>query len=796
MNQTNQNWSLEQQRVDEVVSEISRRIHLLEQETLDTKSEMIDIRKNFWDDVTVNFDDAAERAETFASLKQQAELLSERERTHRQAALQLRTLNKLQHSPYFGRIDYAEEGEQSAEAIYLGISSLRDGSDENYLIYDWRAPVSSLYYDYPPGPAQYETPMGTIQGELQLKRQYMIREGVILSLFDTGVTIGDELLQAVLGGQSDAQMKSIVATIQREQNRIIRNERSRLLVVQGAAGSGKTSAALQRVAYLLYRYRGVLTADQIVLFSPNPMFNSYVATVLPELGEENMQQTTFQDYLVYRIGKAFKLEGPYAQLEYALTNADEPGYKARMEGIRYKASMNYAQLMERYLVYLGEQGLIFRSLLFRGESVVDADTLKAYFYSLDHSIAIPNRLRLVAEWLLEKLKEREQAACSEAWVEKEVELLDKETYLKAFQSLKRQKGFTEESFNDYDREHRFLAKYVVAEKFKPLRSRIKKLGFIDLKAIYRQLFTDPAFAVSIANGGCKLPAAWPEICAGMVNRLDGGEMAYEDATPFLYLVERIRGFQTNTSVRHLLIDEAQDYTAFQFVFLKRMFPRSRVTALGDLNQSINAHTSGGSDGFAALTELFEPEETETIMLMRSYRSTRQIVEFTSRLIEGGDKIEPFNRDGLEPTLTSAAGETELHRLVSCRIEALLSAGHGTIAVICKTVSQSRIAYEALGKAVPELRLLEKETESFEPGVIVIPSYLAKGVEFDAVIVYDASSSEYSRESERRLFYTVCTRAMHELHLYAAEGEWSPFITDEAKRLCALESQKTATVNSV
>lgn len=781
MNQTDQNWSLEQQRVDEVVTEINRRIELLEQEASDTKSEMVDIRKNFWDDVTVNFEDAAEIAETYASLKQQAELLSERERTHRQAALQLRTLHKLQRSPYFGRIDYAEKGEQTAEAIYLGIASLRDSSDENYLIYDWRAPVSSLYYDYPPGPAKYETPMGTIEGELLLKRQYMIREGVIVSLFDTGVTIGDELLQAVLGGQSDAQMKSIVATIQHEQNRIIRNERSRLLIVQGAAGSGKTSAALQRVAYLLYRYRGILTADQIVLFSPNPMFNSYVSTVLPELGEENMQQTTFQAYLVYRIGKAFKLEGPYEQLEYALAGTDEPEYKARMAGIRYKGSMSYTHLIERYLTDLGERGLVFRRLLFRGEPVVDADTLKNYFYSLDRAIAIPNRLRLVAEWLLEKLKKREQEACGEAWVENEIELLDKATYLKAFQSLKRQKGFTGESFNDYDREHSFLAKYVVAEKFKPLRARIKKLGFIDLKAAYRQLFADPAFAVSIADEACKLPAEWPEICAGTIKRLDAGEMAYEDATPFLYLVERIRGFQTNTSVRHLLIDEAQDYTAFQFVFLNRMFPRSKVTALGDLNQSINAHATGDSDGFAVLAELFQPEETETIKLTRSYRSTRQIVEFTSRLIEGGDSIEPFNRDGAPPTLTSASDQAELHRLIGCRIKALLAAGHGTIAVICKTANQSRIAYEALQEAVPTLRLLEKETSSFEPGAVVIPSYLAKGVEFDAVIVYDGSSAQYSRESERRLFYTVCTRAMHELHLYKGAGEWSPFIAEEAKQ---------------
>ena len=210
--------------------------------------------------------------------------------------------------------------------------------------------------------------MGTIHGDLKVKRQFVIRDGQIVSMFDSGVTIGDELLQEVLGKQSDAQMRSIVATIQREQNRIIRNVRSRLLIVQGAAGSGKTSAALQRVAYLLYRFREHSVRTKIVLFSPNPMFNSYVSTVLPELGEENMQQTTFQDYLSYRIGRSFSLEDPYAQLEYSLTAMGQPEYEARMAGIRYKASTDYVALIERYLSYLGGQGLVFRDIMFRGRT--------------------------------------------------------------------------------------------------------------------------------------------------------------------------------------------------------------------------------------------------------------------------------------------------------------------------------------------------------------------------------------------------------------------------------------------
>ncbi len=780
---------MEQQRVDKVVEHIHTRIEVLEEQTLGSKSEMVDIRKNFWDDVTVNFEDSAEAAETFASLKQQAEVLSERERTYRQAEVQLRTLKRLQHSPYFGRIDFTEEGQSDTDLVYLGIASLRDKNDEDYLIYDWRAPISSLYYDYPPGPAQVETPMGTIHGDLKVKRQFVIRDSQIVSMFDSGVTIGDELLQEVLGKQSDAQMRSIVATIQREQNRIIRNVRSRLLIVQGAAGSGKTSAALQRVAYLLYRFRGTLSADQIVLFSPNPMFNSYVSTVLPELGEENMQQTTFQDYLSYRIGRSFSLEGPYAQLEYSLTAMDQPEYEARMAGIRYKASTDYVTLIERYLSYLGGQGLVFREFMFRGEPIAAAGAIRDYFYALDRSNSIANRLRLTAEWLLGLLKEREASVRGDAWVDEEVELLDKETYLKAYQSLRSKKSYSGSSFDDFERERELLGNFVVREHFKPLRSQVRKLGFINIRACFRHLFADPQFGMDLAAdcpNSAGLPANWEAIAKQTLDRLNRRVMAYEDATPFLYLVERIRGFQMNTSVRHLLIDEAQDYTAFQFAFLLRLFPRSRVTALGDLNQSIHAHTAGGGNGFDALTERFDAEETETIILTRSYRSTRPIVEFTSRFIEGGDAIEPFNRDGAKPTLTVVADQEELHRSILRKIEFLRSEGCHTIAVICKTAEESMQAYEAL-RNQEELRLIQTETTTFEPGNVVIPSYLAKGVEFDAVIVYDASAASYERECERRLFYTVCTRAMHELHLYTVGAAWSPFITGDAKRLALVEA---------
>ncbi|OPA79462.1 helicase [Paenibacillus selenitireducens] len=774
MGTAEQDWQEEQQRVDRVIAEIDHRLSNLQTQVLDTKEEIVDIRKNFWDDVTVNFEDAAESAESHASLKQQAEVLQERERTYRQAEKQLKTLTKLRQSPYFGRIDFTEKGDSSSEPIYLGIASLLHPNGEEYLVYDWRAPVSSLYYDYPPGPAHYETPMGTIQGTMDIKRQFIIRDGVIRSLFDTGVTIGDELLQEVLGKQADSQMKTIVATIQQEQNQIIRNERSRLLIVQGAAGSGKTSAALQRVAYLLYRYRGTLRSEQIILFSPNPMFNSYVSTVLPELGEDNMQQTTFQQYLESKLSRTFRVEDPFEQMEYTLNEEEDPSFDSRLAGIRYKTSVHYMQLIQHYADQLKQRGMKFKAIGFRGRELISAEAIAEQFYALDPSMSIPNRMKLVAEFLLRELTKLAKQEKKKRWVEEAIELLDKEDYIDVYHRLREKEQFTSNSFDDFDRERDLLATMVVQEKFKKLRRRVKLLRFIDVPAMYRQLFTDAEWMDRL-DGHTSLPhAEWEQICAQTITAMDQEVLPYEDATPYLYLQELLEGFQVNTSIRHVFIDEAQDYSPFQFAFLKRLFPFAKITALGDLNQTIYAHAADHS-GFQPLIDLFEPEHTETIALKRSYRSTRPIVEFTQGMIAGGEQIEPFNRDGAKPTLSYAKSKTDLAEQITAQVTAWQAEGLQNIAIIGKTSAECHEAYETLLAAGDHsLRLINKGTASFEGGTVVIPSYLAKGMEFDAVILYNASANQYRHERERKLFYTACTRAMHKLHLYSL-GEVSPFV---------------------
>ncbi|PZM64083.1 RNA polymerase recycling motor HelD [Paenibacillus dendritiformis] len=772
MDPNHREWQLEEARAVEVMEKIEQRIIPLQEEMGTVKREVVDLRREFWDDVKVNLDDVNEAIETHASLKQQAEVMAERERRHLHAAQQLDVWKRMAQSPYFARIDFREEGEAEAERVYIGIGSFRD-KDDNFLVYDWRAPVSSLYYDYSPGPAHYETPVGRLSGEMGLKRQFIITEGRFRGMFDTGLTIGDELLRQILSRPSSAHLKSIVATIQREQNRIIRNEQKRLMVVTGPAGSGKTSTALQRIAYLLYRYRDTLQADEIVLFSPNPMFNRYVSTVLPELGERNMRQTTYQEYVEYRLADSFRLEHPAEQMEYALSAGEQPEYAARMEGIRYKAGAAFFRVLGRYVERLGQEGMRFRDLRFQDRTLISGEAMLRQFYELDASLSIPNRLSQIAEWLRGELVAAARREREADWVEEEIELLDNEDYVRAFQELQRRHRYTEETFDDFDREREWLARQIVNERFKPLRADIKRFRFVDMPAIYTQLFASPDIAASLA-GEEGLPERWADICALTAERMNRGEMAVEDATPYLYLNECLEGFHTNTSIRHVFVDEGQDYGVFQLHFLKRLFPRARFTVLGDEDQAIYPHAEGAAAvPLPALAEVFPAEETESFQLTRSYRSTRPIMELARRIIPGGERIDTFEREGPAPTLTGMQDREELNARVAARMRELLAAGHRNVALLCTTAQESREAYEALRDLMP-LRLVHQETVTFEAGALVIPSYLAKGVEFDAVVLYNASDEGYGRESERKLLYVACTRAMHELHIYYM-GRPSPWL---------------------
>ncbi|NOU75986.1 AAA family ATPase [Paenibacillus sp. LMG 31458] len=762
----NEERERETQRVASVRANIQQRIEELRQTVDERRSEATAIGRSFWDDISVNADNADDLIETAASMAQQEHVLQGQERSYRLAQDALRKLQRVVDAPYFSRIDFKERGEQEREKIYIGLTSFIDAKTDEILIYDWRAPIASLFYDYPPGPATYRTPEMDVSGELMLKRQYIIKAGVLQDVFDTGISIGDEMLQQMLSRSADEKMHSIVTTIQREQNQIIRDDRHKVLVVQGAAGSGKTSVALQRIAYLLYKYRTTLSADNMILFSPNSLFSDYVSHVLPELGEATMQQTTFQDYLTHKLSDmGLTLEDPYDQLEFILTGTDQdPAYAARLQSIHYKTSAAFLSVIEAYGEKLKNGGIRFLDLSVGKKVLITADELSERFYSKSSILALGERMEQLSEWMLEKLDEF-QADVQKRFYRK---MVREPKYLGTEPEMKK------------------MSKVKAHKAIAPLKEKARKLAYVDVLGMYQDLYTNSELHQELMHHSeQRLPAAWDTISTFTADALAGGMLHYEDATPLVYLKGLVEGQLRVGTIRYCLVDEAQDYSPFHYAYLKKLFPRARFTLLGDWNQGIftHANASSSTDGegqtseYSSISELMKEDETETIRLVKSYRSTREIVDFASRVLPGGEPIEPFSRSGEAPRVLRAADETELSRLVAEAAKARRDGGASSVAIICKTERETRSAHDSLKPLLPGLARITKETLHYEAGVMILPAYLAKGLEFDAVILYDAGAAVYAEAKERKLFYTACTRALHHLDVFYL-GELTPFLLNK------------------
>ncbi|WP_312026087.1 RNA polymerase recycling motor HelD [Listeria booriae] len=758
MNRLNKNQKVEEARMHHVLEVIEQKTAQLKQKQGNLATDVIDLRKNFWDEIKVNLETFDDRLETALSIKQQAEFLAERELTHHHRDKALQILRKLKDSPYFARVDFTPDDTKETTPIYIGIAGLSNETEDDYLIYDWRAPISSMYYDFSPGPAEYASMEKIISGTMDLKRQFIIRHGELQSMFDTNVAIGDELLKEVLGNNASDKMKNIVATIQKEQNQIIRNIKNNYLIVQGVAGSGKTSVALQRAAYLLYHYKEELNNDNMLLFSPNPLFSSYIASVLPDLGETSIQQLTFQAYVEKRLGKHLTIESPFSQMEYLLTTEDA----ARKAGIRFKASLAFKEYIDQYAEQLSTDGLIFKNIALRGNVIISKEAIGAYFYSLDHSISIPNRMSMTKDWLLEELAFLEKEERDKDWVKDEAELLDIEDYTEVYHDL--QDNTEDDTFDDFDKELKILTAKIARKYFRKIRAAVSKLKFLHVTALYKKLF-------DVQADDASLPENWDAVCVYTLESLRQKELLYEDTSPYMYLEDKLTRLKTNTQIKHLFIDEAQDYSPFQFFVLQQLFPSARITVLGDIHQAIYMHTLNSATLFSG--EEVQTDNTEKIELHKSYRSTRQIVDFTRHLLAVDLEIEPFERDGEKPSFVLCMDEQERDEKLRHTLAGLVGEEYGTIAVICKTAAESAAMYELLSPAF-DVQLATEHSYSYDSGIIVLPAYLAKGIEFDAVIIPDASAQNYEKTFEQNLFYTACTRAMHELVLFAV-GDKTPFM---------------------
>lgn len=747
----------EQKHLDAVVAKIKVAQTESKKRIDSAENDEAGIRKNFVNDLRIKTDSYEGILETALSVRQQQQMLAERQNSWQHATTELSTLKRLEKKAYFARIDFQEGVKAKPETIYIGLGSFSDSPD-HFLIYDWRAPISSIYYDGELGNVSYQTPDGEQTVDVQLKRQFQIEDGTIITLYDTDQTVTDQMLLSALSEHSDTKMKSIVTTIQKEQNRIIRDTGSDLLFVQGAAGSGKTAAILQRVAYLLYRYRGHLTAGQVMLFSPNQLFNDYIDQVLPELGEHNMVQMTYYQYAGRRL--------PKIDVETLAQRFGEVNTPAQRRISRLKGSLDFFDAVTGYADHLESTDMVFRNIKFNGKVFIPKEKIQEIYYSFNRNYHLANRLQATKEALIRILNRRISSEMRTKWVEEKIQDLDRE-------QLNALYGDDPREFESADKEFQFLARKVVMQAFSPIRKAIVRARFLSINNQYVHMLRDMPNRLDLQDYHITV-ADWQASVEETIDKLRDHTMQLVDTTPYLYLYDKMTGKTGERDMRYVFLDEIQDYNAFQLAFLKYSFPRARFTMLGDLNQAIFTKENSRTL-LQELSTMFDPDKTKVVQLTQSYRSTQQVTDFTKHILKNGEAVTAFDREGELPTLTVAPDEQAALQRVIAQVKQN-NAEDETTAIIGKDLADCRALTEQLRAQDVAVTLIQSENQRLAPGVIVVPSFLAKGLEFDAVIVWHASASRYGADDERQLLYTICSRAMHRLSLVAV-GEMSPLLSD-------------------
>lgn len=615
-----------------------------------------------------------------------------------------RLLLKMLDTTYFGRIDFLYDGDapEDIETYYIGIGGFTPENSFQPLVYDWRAPISSMYYDYDKGPASFIAPVGKLSGKITKKRQYKIKNGKLEYFLDTDITIDDEILQQELRHNSDNKMKNIVSTIQREQNSIIRNNSAQVMIVQGIAGSGKTSIALHRIAYILYNNRDKINSNNILIISPNHVFSDYISNVLPELGEENINEMSFEDLVKNELKDVCKFESKMEQVEFLLNK--ENFTSNRKKSIDYKSSKKFFELMLEFISEFEKNYITFTDCSFKNFFISKED-IKDYFLHKYANKPIINRFDWIADLVSDKYESNKNTN------------VNKQTR-------------------------------------KELANEMKKMC---KKTDIVEIYTDFIKWCSSKNS---------LISEKTYNK---AYMYQEDVFPLIYFKYSLLGYKTFPNIKHLVIDEMQDYSQIHFEILNKIF-NCKMTILGDIYQVLEQKDFTVLD---TLKLIFK--NNELIEMNKTYRSTYEISSFCINIINQKGVI-PFNRHGAQPVLENCKNNSELIDSISHKIDSLNNKNiFNTIAVICKTDNEASYIYKHLIKVSNnKISIFDKNSTEFISGIIVITSYLAKGLEFDAVIIPNVDCNNYSTSIDKQVLYISCTRALHELYLYYS-GERTPFL---------------------
>lgn len=596
-------------------------------------------------------------------------------------------LTKILAIPYFGRIDFLEKKENSkVMPTYIGIHTFYDPESRATLIHDWRAPVSSMFYDHELGEAGYRSPSGEIKGVISLKRQYRIRGGKMEFMIESALTVHDDILQKELSSNADDKMKNIVATIQREQNRIIRNEDIRTLIIQGVAGSGKTSIALHRIAYLLYTFRDSISSKDILIISPNKVFSDYISNVLPELGEETVPETSMEQILSGVLEHKYKYQTYFGLVNELL----EKPSSSLINRIAYKASFGFISELDKFILHIENTYFKAADVKLTKYITIPAPFIEEQYLRFNR-YPIRRRFDAMADYMLDMLK-------------------------------------IQYTFTVTTTGRNLLKKEI----------RLMFAGNNDIQ-VYKDFFK------------------WTNN-PGMFKMRKGHTLEYSDLAPLAYLHLALEGNGNQPfRVKHLLIDEMQDYSPIQYKVIQKLFP-CRKTVLGDTGQSVNPYGSSTAETIQkSLTA------SEIMKLCKSYRSTFEITDFAQK-IHPNAELEPVARHGEKPQILQFGSAVEELSGIMGLISTYRKSGYKSLGIICKTEQQARKMADMLKSYANDISFLSSQSSAFVQGIVITSAHMAKGLEFDEVIIPQTDERNYRSEIDKSMLYVAVTRAMHRLTL--------------------------------
>ena len=712
--------AFEEKRLAQTISLAEEQLKQAKEAADKKKSEIIeakkDVRENTEHGITSLY--TSDGFEALVELSQYINPVTDKIIDYEEEEHKILLLEKMIKSPYFARIDFKFDDEDEFEKIYIGRSSLRKNSYQEMYVYDWRSPIASVFYRFMTGEAFYDAPCGRVTGELNLKRQYEIKNGTLEYFFDSDVQIVDEFLRQLLSQNTTAKMKAIVETIQHEQDVVIRDMENDLLMVQGVAGSGKTSIALHRAAYLMYQgLQTKLSANNIMIISPNSIFEQYISNVLPELGEDNVISSVFEDILSALLNGR-KIQSRNNFLENLIVNSK---YKEiSRNSIEFKTSSFFREILDQFLIDIPRQWIEFEDVYYEGKCVVSRQILKDKILGRTET-PLGIKLEQLEDYILEQIF-----------------------------GTGKGRGHKEEK--------------------NLIKQEIQKFIKIDIVELYKILFSNEAYFYSLLQNS-NLSQGIKSIWEYTRENLEADRLYYDDAIAIAYLYLKIYGTNKYKNIKQVVIDEAQDYYPLQYEIFNLVFSNAKFTILGDMKQTLAKKED--ISFYEQIQKILNKKKSSLIMLDKSFRCTNEILNFSLKFIEQSSQIKSFNRNGDSPKVYIADNSEIFIDEIVKEIKLCQEKGFQSICLICKTEKNSIYLFNKI-KHKLDIQLIKNGSVSDLQGVFILPVYMSKGLEFDTVLICDADSQNYHDEDDKNLLYVACTRALHKLSLFC-ENEVSPLI---------------------